>query len=114
MLEARMKERQGPNTTVSKHCVTKDDLSKPLDFGGQQGSCQRTVASSSSSKMEIRIECGNAGIKSSGTIRIEAVDSEHVKVSSHIASGEGAHAMNVDATGTGKWLGTACSTGAQK
>jgi hypothetical protein len=114
MLEARLKERQGPNTTVSKHCIAKDDLNKPLDFGGQQASCQRTVASSSSSKMEIRIECSNAGIKSSGTIRIEAVDSEHVKVSSHIASGEGARAMNIDVAGAGKWLGAACTASAEK
>lgn len=116
MLEARMKERgsQGPKTTVTKHCLTKEDLTKALTFGGQKGSCQPTIVSSSSRKQEIRIECSSAGIKSSGTIRIEAIDPEHVKISSQITSGDGSHAMNINATGTGKWVGAACGSDAEK
>jgi len=112
MLEARMK--QAPKTTVAKHCITKEDLNKPLNFGDQKGSCQRTIVNSSPSKQEIRIECGNAGIKSSGTIRIEATDPEHVKVSSQITSGDGSHAMNISATGAGKWLSATCGSDAVK
>jgi hypothetical protein len=50
-LEARMKtkESQGPQTTVRKQCLTKEDLQKPLNFGDDRGSCQRTVVSASSS-----------------------------------------------------------------
>ena len=116
MLEARMKTResQGPKTTVRKQCLTKEDLQKPLKFGDDNGSCLRTVVNASSSKQEIRIECSNAGIKASGTIRIEAIDPEHMKVSSKITSSDGSHTMNIDATGTGKWLSATCTSEPKK
>ena len=112
MLEARMKA--GPKTTVNKHCVTKEDLNKGLNFGEVKGSCQRTVVNASSSKQEFRFECSNAGIKSSGTIRVEAVDPEHVKVSSQFTSGDGSHAMNINATGAGKWVSAECVSDSKK
>ena len=116
MLEARMKAgtSQGPKTTVAKHCLTKEDLSKGLNFGDEHGSCQRTMVSSSSSKQELRIECSNAGIKSRGTIRIEALDAEHVKISSQITSGDGAHTMTINANGTGKWVSDGCTSDTKK
>lgn len=115
-LQARMKQgmAQGPKTTVSKHCLTKEDLSKGLTFGDDRGSCQRTVVNSSSSKQEIRIECSNNGIKAHGTIRIEAVDAEHVKISSEITSGDGAHTMKINTNGTGKWVSAECTSDAKK
>jgi len=112
MLEARMKA--GPKTTITKRCVTKEDLNKALNFGEVKGSCQRTVVNASSSKQEFHFECNNAGIKSSGTIRVEAADPEHVKVSSQFTSGDGAHAMNINATGTGKWVSDACPSDTKK
>jgi hypothetical protein len=115
-LEARMKTResQSPKTTVGKQCLTKEELKKPLKFGDENGSCQRTVVNASSSKQEIRIQCSNAGIKASGTIRIEAIDPEHMKFSSQMTSGDGSRAMSVDVTGVGKWLSAACGGDAEK
>jgi hypothetical protein len=83
-------------------------------FGDEHGSCQRTVVSGSSSKQEIRMECGNAGIKASGTIRIEAIDPEHVKFSVQVTSGDGSHSMKINTTGTSKWLSAACSSDEKK
>ena len=115
MLEARMKTAtsQVPKTTVTKHCFTKEDLNKALNFG-DQGSCERTIVNASSSKQEIRIECGNAGMKSKGTIRIEAIDPEHVKVSTQITSGEGSRTMTINASGTSKWLSATCTNDEKK
>jgi hypothetical protein len=59
------------------------------------------------------MECSNAGIKSSGTIRVEAVDPEHVKVSSQFTSGDGSHAMNINMTGAGKWVSAECTSDAK-
>jgi hypothetical protein len=116
MLEARMKAgtSQGPKTTVNKHCITKEELNKGLTFGDDHGSCKRTVVNGSSSKQEIRIECGNAGIKGSGTIRIEAIDPEHVKFSVQVTSGDGSHAMKINTTGTSKWLSAPCTSDEKK
>ena len=124
-LEARMqtKDSQAPQTTVRKQCVTKDDLRKPLTFGDDHGSCQRTVVNfrvsrrsvnASSSKQEFRIECTNAGIKASGTFSVEAIDPEHIKFSSLITSGDGSHTMKINTTGTGKWMSADCSTESKK
>jgi hypothetical protein len=115
-LQARMKERDSrpPRTIVRTQCVTKEDLRKLMTFGDDRGSCQKTIVSASSSKQEFHIDCNNSGIKAAGTVRIEAIDPEHVKFSSQIASGDGAHAMKISTTGTGKWIGAECSSDAKK
>ncbi|HXM42844.1 MAG TPA: DUF3617 domain-containing protein [Bryobacteraceae bacterium] len=115
-LEAQMKARgsQAPQTTVRKQCVRKEDLQKPISFGDDRGSCQRTIVSASSTKQEFRIECTNAGIKASGRVHIEAVDAEHIKFTSSIAAGDGAHSMKINTTGTGKWVGAECSSESKK
>jgi hypothetical protein len=112
MLEARLKAKDSlaPQTTVRKQCITKEDLGKLMNFGDEHGACQRTVVSASSSKQEFRIECTSSGIKASGTVRVEALDSEHMKFSSQIAAG----AMNVSTTGTGKWVSAECSSDSKK
>jgi Protein of unknown function (DUF3617) len=110
MMDARIKAQQSQPATpkVRKHCITKEDLAKPLDFGQDRGTCKRTMVTSTSSKQELRLECEMGGIKSNGTVRIEAADAEHVTVASHIQSGDGARAMTIDANGTGKWVGATC------
>jgi hypothetical protein len=112
MLEARMKA--GPKTTVRKHCITKEELNKGLMFGDDHGSCQRTVVNGSSSKQEIRIECGNSGVKASGTIHVEAIDPEHVKFSVQVTSGDGSHSMKINTTGTSKWVSAPCTSDEKK
>jgi len=115
-LEARMKAgtSQCPKTDVRKHCITKEEINKGLSFGDEHGSCQRTVVSGSSSKQEIRIECGNSGIKASGTIHIEAIDPERVKFSVQITSGDGSHSMKINTTGTSKWVSAPCTSDEKK
>jgi len=116
MLQARMKTgtSQGPKTTVTKRCITKEQVNKGLTFGDEHGSCQRTVVSGSSSKQEIRLECGNGGMKATGTIRIEAIDPEHVKFSVQVTSGDGSHSMKINSTGNSKWLSAPCTSDEKK
>ncbi|HLY20788.1 MAG TPA: DUF3617 domain-containing protein [Bryobacteraceae bacterium] len=110
MMEARMKAResQPAKPIVSKRCVTQEDIEKGLDFGEAKGNCKRTVANATSSKAEFRLECEIGAIKTNGTLRVEALDPEHVKVSMHFTSGDGSQAMTIDGNGTAKWLGAAC------
>ena len=58
-MEAAMKARaaQGAKTTTRRTCWTKEELSKPLTFGDDDKSCQRTIISSSRSKQEGHLEC---------------------------------------------------------
>jgi hypothetical protein len=108
-MEAMMKARgmQGPRTTVTKHCVKKEDLDKP--FGNENKSCKPTIVSSSATKQEIHMECEMGGGKQVGTLKFEAVDSSTVKGSMQMTASNGGRTMNVNSTFSAKWLGSACT-----
>ena len=108
-MEAMMKARgmQGPRTTVTKHCVKKEDLDKP--FGNENKSCKPTIVSSSATKQEIHMECEMGGGKQVGTLKFEAVDSSTVKGSMQMTASNGARTMNVNSTFSARWLGAACT-----
>ena len=79
-----------------------------MAFGNDDKTCHRTVLASSSSKLEFRMECGAGTMKSNGTVRIEAVSSEHVKGSIQMNIGDGARSMKINSTFDSKWLGPVC------
>lgn len=104
-IEAALKP--GPRTSVSKNCVKKEDLTK-LPVNNDQ-SCKTTLVSSSPSKQEIKMECDRNGSKQSGSINIEALNSETIKFSIKAAGDSNGKTMNFDVTGTSRWIGPTCS-----
>jgi hypothetical protein len=108
-MEAMMKARgmQGARTTVTKHCVKKEDLDKP--FGNDNKACKPTIVNSSATKQEIHMECEMGGGKQVGTLKFEAVDSSTVKGSMQMTASNGGRTMNVNSTFSAKWLGSACT-----
>ena len=108
-MEAMMKARgmQGARTTVTKHCVKKEDLDKP--FGNENKACKPNIVSSSATKQEIHMECEMGGGKQVGTLKFEAVDSSTVKGSMQMTASNGARTMNVNSTFSARWLGPACT-----
>ncbi len=98
---------QGPRTTVTKHCVKKEDLDKP--FGNDNKACKQTIVTSSATKQEIHMECEIGGGKQAGTLKFEAVDSSTVKGSMQMSASNGGRSMNVNSTFSAKWLGSACT-----
>jgi hypothetical protein len=100
---------KGARATTRKSCLTKEDLAKASAFGDEQKSCTRTVVTSSGSKQEVRFECTNGAMKNTGTLLVEAVNSENVKGSIQIAATSGDRTMNVNSTFTSKWIGATCS-----
>lgn len=108
-LEAMMK---GQANTM-KTCVTKDKIEKSEAFRNAPKSCTYTIVSSTSSKLEMKTECTQNGVKMAGDFVVEAVDPENVKGSMRMnASGgntsDGNNAMNMNTTFTEKWLGADC------
>lgn len=103
-IEAMLKG--GPHTSTSKSCVKKEDLTK-LQLNNDQ-SCKTTLVSSSRTKQEIHMECDRNGSKQTGSITIEALDSESIKF--NIQAGGDNNGKNVSMTvnGTSKWLGPTC------
>lgn len=110
-IEERMKAQigQGPHTTVTRSCITKEKLNQPMDLGKEEKSCMRTIVTSSSSKQEVHFECTNAGVKTSGTVRIEALSSENIKATTQLTSGDSTRTSNIAMDFTAKWLGPVCS-----
>ncbi len=108
-IEERMKasEAQGPQTRVTKSCLTKENLTKA--FGAlDEPSCKRTVVTSSPSQQEFKIECANGQMTSSGTIHVEAPDSEHATGKTKMNVTRGGQTMTMETTFSSKWLGSEC------
>jgi len=111
-MEAAMAARgaHGNKPTVSKGCLTKEQLDKGFNTGDEATKmCTRTLVSSFGGKQELRMECARDGMKSSGTIKVEAVDSENVRGSMSMTATNGDHTMNMNYTFASKWLGPACT-----
>ena len=112
---AKMEERlkssgaKGPRTTTHKSCLKKEDLDKAMSFGNDQKSCTRTIITSTRSKQEIHLECAIGAGKQSGTIRVEAVNSENVKGTTEMTASAGGRTMNTNSTFTAKWVGPTCT-----
>ncbi len=108
--EESMKQNMSgsPGTMTTKSCETKEKLEKQMLFNDKNMECTRTMVSSSSRKMEMKIHCDHEGMKSDGTLRIDAVNSENVKGTIQMTSTGGGRAMNVNSNFTAKWLGPDC------
>jgi hypothetical protein len=107
-IEAALKQAGGgPRTSTSKTCVKKEDLAKlPMN---NDPSCKTTLVSSSSTRQEMQMDCDRNGHKQTGTMTIEALNSESIKFAIHAAVDNNGKNVNLDVTGTSKWLGPACS-----
>jgi hypothetical protein len=116
-MEASVKSRQakGPQTRVTKSCLTAEDLKKPFALNDDaHAMCKRTVISSSGRKEEVHFECAKGPVKSTGDIRVEAVTPESVQGTSHASSSDGTRSMTFAFTFAGKWLGAECGPFAKK
>jgi len=110
-MEAVLKQRagQGPRTTTSKSCVTKDELNKPLTFNDtMEKSCKSTIVRSSSSEQEIRLDCNQSGMQGTITMHIQAADSENVKGTMQMNASGGNNKMTTQSSFRSKWVGSDC------
>jgi hypothetical protein len=107
-IEAALKQAAGgPRTSTSKSCVKREDLTK-MPMNNDQ-SCKTTLVSSSRTKQEIQMDCDRNGNKQTGTITIEALNSESIKFAIQAAAENNGKNMDMTITGTSKWLGPVCT-----
>jgi hypothetical protein len=111
-LEAMIAARSGKPASHTT-CMTTDKLQEAWNTD-QQGlkSCTTNIITSSASKQEIHVECNRNGTKMSGTIKVEAFDSEHIRGAVQMTAADPSNAkpgMNIDYSFTSKWIGPACS-----
>lgn len=111
-IQQMIDERNG-KPTVTKSCLTKEKLQKSNPFQNAPKGCTYTVASSTGSRMEVKMECTRDGTTMTGTVVVTAADSENVKGTVRMkttpSDGNGGnHTMNMNSTFTSKWIGEAC------
>jgi hypothetical protein len=102
---------RGAKPIVSSNCMTKEKLDQAWNAGQNLKNCTFTATTSSSSKQEARLECNQNGTNTSGTIKVEVVDSEHIRGSFQMtaASSDTGHTMNMNYSFLSKWVGAACT-----
>jgi hypothetical protein len=109
-IEAQIGKNATPTTETKQSCITPDDVAK--GFGAAKfdsASCKRTIATSTGSKLEVKWECaGDGGGGNTGTLKVEAIDSTHVKAHVEVVIGSGARAMNMKVDTSAKWLSNSC------
>jgi uncharacterized protein DUF3617 len=108
-IEERLKAQSSgtTKTTTRRQCLTKEQLDKGATFGEERKSCTRTVLTSTSSRLDLRVECADQGRTSEGTLQIEALDSENVRgTAQSMFSGD--HTLNPGSTFTARWIGPIC------
>jgi hypothetical protein len=105
-MEAMMAGRGGqPN--VVKSCLTKDSLSRAINFGAadQRRTCQYKLVTSTSTKQEADVECTSDRGKLTGKMIFEALSPESGKVTMQMSQDSGTK-MNI--TVNTKYLGPDC------
>jgi hypothetical protein len=110
-VEAQIKAGAGQQrTSVTSSCVTKEDIAKAFQPSELPQTCKYNMTSSTASQIRLTMNCDSDKAKITGTVQIDAVDSEHVKGSTEmVASTGGGRPMNSTATFTSKWVGPACT-----
>ncbi len=92
--------------TVTKVCLTKDSMSKALDFGAQQRkNCQVKVVSASSTSQQVEMECTMDNNKLTGTMTFEALSPESGKATIQMSQ-DGVTKMSM--TVNTRYLGPDC------
>jgi hypothetical protein len=109
-IEERMNARSSqPKKPVTyKTCLTQEQIDKGYSFAEDPKLCTSTIAYSTRSKEEVRLECMRNGMKLNGKAQLEAIDSEHVKAQRQFVGTGGDHMMNSASTFSAKWLGPSC------
>ncbi len=101
-------------TTVTSNCLDEKQLPQQLmlTFGDEGKGCRQTVVQASRIRQELRVDCGNGAVQKGGTVSIEAIDPEHVKLTSIRSAADAPRAMKMSSTATLRWLGAACAADA--
>jgi hypothetical protein len=93
---------------VSRSCITEKTLQHGLNFNEQdRANCKRTTVSSSSSQIDVRMECTGEQ-KMNGTFHFEAIDRQTMRGKIDLVVSNGANTMTMKRTMQGKWLGSDC------
>jgi hypothetical protein len=95
-------------TITRKECLTKEKLQEGA-FGEERPSCKRTIETSTSSRLDLRLDCTQEGVTAKVNMQVVALDSENVKGETHMTLNGNQGAVS-DSTFTAKWVGASCGS----
>lgn len=110
--EERMNARNADpqKTTITKQCLTQKQLERGMPFRPVPNSCNWSVVSSTGRRVATRAACVDHGLKTLGTVSIEALGREEAKGSvQFLTSGENP-TPSLSSTFTAKWIGPECKS----
>jgi len=95
---------------TSKQCISEASLKRGIDVDQDKGEhhCRETVLSSSSSVMDLHMECSGGRATTTGTIHFQAASPEAVTGTINMAISDGAHTMTMKRVIEGKWVAADC------
>ena len=106
-LEEKMKAANSPRTTVTPGCVTKEDVAKGFQPSALPGTCSYQPVLTTGNKIKTSVTCATDKTKITGTVEVEAIDSEHVHGTTQMQfSGQ---PTTVTSNFTSKWVGPVCT-----
>jgi len=109
---AALEERTRPlagRTTVRKTCISQEKLDKPILWGQDDKACTYSLVTSTGHAQEIHVECAREKMKSAGTVRVEAQDSENVKGTVHMTVTQSDQTSEINSSFTAKRVAAACT-----
>ena len=113
-LEAAMKGRANlgaPRTTTSKSCTTKESLNRGFGMPENRGvDCKRDVISSSSSGIQLHMQCTptGGGPTSTSDVTMTRIDGEHVKGTMVSKTDVQGKPMTIKMNFASKWIAADC------
>jgi hypothetical protein len=107
-IEAAMQASQAMSqgVKVRKSCLTREKLAREPFQEKDNESCTHTVISSTRTMWQAKLKCTEP--KSTGEFKIEALSRERIKGTVQMNASDDQHAMAVQVSIAGKWLGSAC------
>ncbi len=111
-VEERMKARSAdPQKTINaKQCLTKQELERGMPFRLLHKSCSWAVLTSTSSRVEMRGECTDQGMKTESALRIGALSPEEAEGSLQFFTENQGTTPATTSTFNAKWIGPLCGT----
>ena len=110
-IEAAMRARMNgqPTTRTFQSCLTSDELAKGAVFNPDKDQCTQKVLNSTSSAVEVQINCQQPEMQTSDHLTFTAVDSGNVTGTGTTTINGGGRTMTSNSQFSSKWISSTCS-----
>lgn len=102
----RAEAAKGPQTEVTRECITADDVERPFQSASGED-CQQTIVRTTRTTQEARLVCTGQH-KGEGLLRVNAPNPETMTATLDLRAGDGPNAFTIKSRMKGRWLSAQC------